>query len=252
MGGISTTMHLIPLELSETDLVPFYASPPPGERVLVLAPHPDDETLGCGGSLRILSNGGRAVRVLFLTKGEKAVDGMEHRERYAAAREREARKALEILGIPEYAFLGFPDRELLARFSELREQVVAHVDAFRPDCVYSPSPVELNPDHRAAAALAGELKKTRGMAIAFYELVTPIRPNILIDVSAVYTHKEEAMKAYESQLEITDYLYLIRSLNAYRTMTLGKGTRYAEAFWILRDEEHPELWLSYQNKLSER
>jgi LmbE family N-acetylglucosaminyl deacetylase len=245
-------MNLIPRELSETELVPFSASPPPGKRVLVLAPHPDDETLGCGGSLRILRNEGRAVMVLFLTKGEKAVDDPENRERHAAEREREARKALEILGISEFAFLGFPDRGLLARFGELRERVISRVDSFGPDCVYSPSPIELNPDHRAAAALAGELKKTHGTTIAFYELVTPIRPNILIDVSTVYSYKEEAMKAYESQLKITDYLYLISSLNAYRTMTLGRGTRHAEAFWILRDDEHPELWLSYKNKLSER
>lgn len=245
-------MNLIPQNLSEPELLPFYASPPPGTRVLVLAPHPDDETLGCGGSLRLLVNQGRAVRVVFLTKGEKAVADQAGRERYAEAREEEAKKALRILGISECCFLGFPDRELLPRLDELREKVVSAVESFRPDILYSPSPIELHPDHRAAAALAGELNKTRGVMIAFYELTTPIRPNILVDISAVYSYKEEAIKAYESQLKITDYLYLISSLNAYRTMTLGRGTRRAEAFWILRDDEHPEIWLSYKNSLGER
>jgi len=243
------TMNLIPPELSEPELVPFSASDPPGARVLVLAPHPDDETLGCGGSLRILIKGGKAVKVLFLTKGEKAVEDPVSREQYTEVREKEAKKAMRILGVSEYEFLRFPDRELLSQVGLLREKVMAVIDSFRPDTIYSTSPIELNPDHRAAAAVAGEMMNDRGVMVAFYELVTPIRPNILIDVSTVYRFKKRAIKAYRSQLKITDYLKMISSLNAYRTITLGRGVRYAEAFWLLRGDASPERWLTYAEKL---
>jgi LmbE family N-acetylglucosaminyl deacetylase len=250
MGDISMTMHLIPPELSEPELAPFSASDPLGTRVLVLAPHPDDETLGCGGSLRILIKGGKEVKVVFLTKGEKAVEDPLNRERYAGLREKEAQKALKILGISEYEFLRFPDRELLSRYNELREQVMAEVVSFKPDIIYSPSPIELNPDHRAAATVASEMMKSLDVSVVYYELVTPIRPNMLVDISKVYRIKKKAIKAYRSQLKITDYLNLISSLNAYRTMTLGRGIRYAEAFWLLQKEVSPERWLTYAEKLN--
>jgi LmbE family N-acetylglucosaminyl deacetylase len=58
--------------LQESDIIPYHLSHPPGERAIVLAPHPDDETLGCGGTIRLLLKSKRPVKVIFLTSGEKA------------------------------------------------------------------------------------------------------------------------------------------------------------------------------------
>ncbi|MDP2754341.1 MAG: PIG-L family deacetylase [Nitrospirota bacterium] len=58
--------------LQEFDIIPYHLSHPPGERAIVLAPHPDDETLGCGGTIRLLLKSKRPVKVIFLTSGEKA------------------------------------------------------------------------------------------------------------------------------------------------------------------------------------
>ena len=58
--------------LQESDIIPFHCSPPIGEKILVLAPHPDDETLGCGGTIRLLRKAKKQVKVIFLTSGDKA------------------------------------------------------------------------------------------------------------------------------------------------------------------------------------
>jgi len=235
--------------LSETEIVPYYASPPLGERILVLAPHPDDETLGCGGSLTILSKAGKSIKAVFLTKGEKADPAITDKGRYAAMREKEASKAMSILGISDYEFLGFPDRELHANLKELREKIGLIVKRFKPDTLYSPSMIDLNPDHRTTAALAMDMAKTGEIKIVFYELTSPIRPNLLVNISSVFKTKKKAIKAYKSQLRIIDYLKLIRSLNIYRTMTLGDKVNYAEAFWVIEKIEKADSvsWLSYQN-----
>lgn len=239
--------------MQETDLVPFSASEPVGGRVLVLAPHPDDETLGCGGSIRLLAEKGVPVKVLFLTRGDKALPGGG--SSYSALREKEAKKALSILGISDYEFFRYPDRGLYASLDDMSAAVSASIDDFRPDTVYSPSVVDLNPDHRAAAGMALTLRERYGLSVAFYELTTPIRPNVLVDISRVFGLKKKAIKAYKSQLKITDYLRLVTALNAYRTFTLGKQVSYAEAFWVLSEKcEAEELlsWLHFEGFVSKK
>jgi LmbE family N-acetylglucosaminyl deacetylase len=252
--------------LLETDLVPYHAAPPPGERVMVLAPHPDDETLGCGGTINLLSQSGKDVKVVFLTSGDKAdplheasqrKHGEEHITDYSLLREAEAEKALRILGISDYLFLRFPDRGLYGNYHRVLERIVKIMEAFSPDSVYSPSMVEVNPDHRTTAFIALELLRRQAPAhgqdipsfsIVFYEVTTPLRPNIIVDISSIFGKKKEAVKRYQSQLGLIDYLRHITALNTLRSLTV-KGPRYAEAFWCVKTpltDEEISKWLSYQ------
>lgn len=244
--GIS--LSLISTHLPETEIVPYNVSKPLGERILVLAPHPDDETLGCGGSIKILSNAGKAIKVIFLTRGEEADPAVKDKEMYASMREEEALNAMKILEISDYEFLRFPDRNLYAQIDKAKDAIVKIVEDFRPDILYSPSMIELNPDHRATADIAMDLLKIFGVRIAFYEIVTPLRPNILVDITGSFRSKRKAIKAYRSQLKITDYQRLISSMNIYRTFTLSNRIRYAEAFWVIDKIAKGDIvsWLSYQ------
>ena len=239
--------------LLETDLVPYSLSSPPGERALVLAPHPDDETFGMGGSLRLLTEAGKRVKVLVLTAGEKADAKTRDRERYSSLREKEAVKAFSMLGVTEYEFLRFPDRELLSHRDALQEAITAIVSAFVPDVIYSPSSIELHPDHRIAAGLAYELSRGKAaLRCIFYEVTSPLRPNILVDISRTFKWKKRAMKCYKSQLKLTDYLDLMQAISRYRTFTLGKGVKFAEAFWESGDASEAQdirMWLSYEAPL---
>jgi len=261
----------------ESELVPYHLSPPPGERVVVLAPHPDDETFGCGGALRLLVGAGKKIMVMFLTSGDRGdpteeVSPPDHfREQgrgsrvtdYSLMREREAERALLVLGVPDYEFLRFPDRGIHEHYHEALKRLLESVESFGADTIYSPSMVELNPDHRAAAALSMEVQRRcigrpvgnnvpAPIGIVFYEVTTPLRPNILVDITPVYKRKKRAMKRYKSQLRHSDYLGHITALNTVRALTVN-GPRYIEAFWYIDrplSEEEIAQWLSYRKTLS--
>ncbi len=278
--------------LQESDIIPYHLSHPPGERTVVLAPHPDDETLGCGGTIRLLLKSKRPVKVIFLTSGDKAdpsnklsqivqIDNPPYasllnegpgippllkvgttRNRggrggllnkshviteYALLREKEAMGALKVLGVSDYEFLRFPDRELDAYYKDALESLLEIVRTYMPDTIYSPSMIELNPDHRTTAALSMEIQRINKGKIVFYEITTPLRPNILVDITAAYTRKKRAIKKYKSQLKIRDYLKHITALNTFRSLTVD-GPCHVEAFWCVDKPlsgEDIARWLSY-------
>ncbi|MBM4146904.1 MAG: PIG-L family deacetylase [Nitrospira sp.] len=268
--------------LQESDIIPYHISQPAGEKVLVLAPHPDDETLGCGGTIRLLLESKKSVKVVFLTSGDKAdpsnkLSKIRHRENpplhpedeqgfrntahlteYALLREKEAAAALNVLCVSDYLFLRFPDRELHKYFKSARERLLQIIKEYLPDTIYSPSPVELNPDHRTAATLSLEIQRTgtensRPERIIFYEVTTPLRPNMLIDITSAYRRKKRAIKKYRTQLRLIDYLGQITSLNVLRTLTV-KGPKYAEAFWCVNEGwRRQDLldWLGYKGIITE-
>ncbi len=155
--------------LQESEIIPFHCSPPVGEKILVLAPHPDDETLGCGGTIYLLVKAKKQVKVVFLTSGDKAEPlhplsakkhGEQHITDYSLMREKEAIKALKVLQVFDCEFLRFPDRELSACSRSALQKIVQILREYVPDTIYSPSPLELNPDHRATAAFAIEMHRT--------------------------------------------------------------------------------------------
>src|SRR5690349_12478109 len=95
------------MAIPEAEAIPFEPLNLRGERLLVLAPHPDDEVIGCGGLVALHLREGRAVRVVVATDGGQAGEPAE--------RQRESRAALASLGGgAEIEFLNFPDRALAA------------------------------------------------------------------------------------------------------------------------------------------
>jgi LmbE family N-acetylglucosaminyl deacetylase len=216
--------------LIEAEAIPYSPAQLRGERLLVLAPHPDDEVIGCGGLIALHRRENRAVRVVIATDGAGAGD--------AAVREEESRRGLAALGDGiETGFLRHPDRSLGdAAADSIRRELAA----FRPDLLLVPSPVEIHPDHAALnrivveliqrdETLFADLATTR---IAFYEVSQPLRPNAIVDITAVAEAKFAAIAEHASQLASRDYVAYARGLNAYRTMTLPAECRYAEAYWV--------------------
>ena len=208
-----------------------WAAPPRG-RVLWLAPHPDDETLGGGGTLALHRAQRDPVRVIFATDGG-AGDPAGHYppDRYVALRREEARRAAEALGGLDLEFWPYPDGTL-AGVADLDDRLAAAVAGYRPDVLYYPSAREGHPDHRALG-LGVEALHAAGRLPApayAYEVWTPLEPTHVLDVTATIGRKRAALEAYPSQLRYNDYRPKILGLNAYRTITLPAPAAYAEAF----------------------
>jgi len=220
----------------ESEAIPYQPQVLRGERLLVLAPHPDDEVIGCGGVVAQHLRDGRSVHVTVATDGAEAGGA-------SADREEESRHGLSLLGHGfELTFLRFRDRHLLEEVEALRDRLAALVREIRPDLVLVPSPIEIHPDHEAlamafCAAVQSDptlFAETATARVAFYEVSQPIRPNALVDISEVAEAKYAAIAAHASQTAIRDYVWYARGLNAYRAMTLPVGPNVlAEAYWVI-------------------
>jgi LmbE family N-acetylglucosaminyl deacetylase/glycosyltransferase involved in cell wall biosynthesis len=233
--------------VTEGEAIPYEPVLLRGERLLVLAPHPDDEVIACGGLIALHLREGRAVRIVVVTDG--AAQGGN-----AALREEESRFGVARLGTAELELLRFPDRALDdAASSPILEQVLA----FRPDLILVPSPVEIHPDHVALSRVFCELVQRHPTLfaelavarVAFYEVSQPLRPNAIVDITAVAEEKYAAIAEHRSQLAVRDYVAFARGLNAYRTMTLPSSAKYAEAYHVV---ELPSLRTTAFSELQRR
>lgn len=163
--------------------------------ILVLAPHPDDESLGCGGTLcRHAAKGDRVVAV-FLTSGEL---GLKHlpREQAWAIREREANAAARILGLAAVEFLRQPDWSVGEHVAETARALRPLLEREVPRLIYLPHPNEWHPDHRASLpVLRAALRRRRIPApeLRGYEIWTPLAEyDHVEDITAVMPRKLRA------------------------------------------------------------
>ena len=171
--------------------------------VLVVAPHPDDETIGCGGTLWIHQKNGDTVSVIFLTSGEL---GLKHlpAKKAGAIREGEARKAARILKIKNLFFLRCSDWTLGDDIPKAVRRLRPLLKKLKPDLIYLPHPQDGHPDHQVAfPILQGALSKNGSPTpgLRFYEVWTPLSQYDLVqDITSCMDQKLRAIRAHESQL----------------------------------------------------
>lgn len=207
------------------------------ERALVLAPHYDDEVLGCGGLAAQLTRGGTRVDVLFLSDSAGTAAVGEDAAAHSASRRREAAEAARVLGIAEVADLALPDGHLAHHLEAAASGIAREIAARRPSLVLVPSPLEATADHRAAfAALHRALAPVRGqdplerISILAYEVNRPLYPDVLVDVTAELPCLEAAMACYSSQEALHRYLAARQGLLRWRCLSLPVEVEAAEAY----------------------
>ncbi len=211
------------------------------QRVLVLAPHYDDEVLGCGGLLAQLAREA-TVRVLFLTDASGGgIEPAEDPAAYSATRKREAQAAARVLGLTELGHLGFADGRLVDQLGPVADALRETLLDFAPDLLLVPSPLEVTEDHRAAFAavhrvLGGARDGGRIMAelatlrVLAYEVNHPLYPHLLVDVGAETALVEQAIDCYTSQLAKHPYKEACLGLQRYRAHSLPPTVEAAEAY----------------------
>jgi N-acetylglucosamine malate deacetylase 1 len=188
--------------------------------VFVLAAHPDDEVLGCGGTMARYANEGAAINVAFLADGVSSRGAMASHpaesRRETAARRAAAATACGILGATVVSFGEFPDNRLdTVPLLDIVKFVEDLVEQYQPDTVFTHHAGDLNIDHRrahqaietACRPLAGRSVKS----IASFEVPSSTEwrlartadafvPNLFIDISQWLDHKLRALDAYAAEL----------------------------------------------------
>ncbi len=218
-------------------------------KVMVFAAHPDDELIGCGGSMRKHINLGNDVRVVYLTSGE-AGNLKYSKEELASIREKEAENGLGILGVKDFSFLRNKDGYLEAN-SENLIKIVELIRKYKPDIVYLPHSEEAHQDHRTTYDLVSKaINKAKGnwfqeapgepwqvKNIFSYEIY-PLQKTVdyCEDITKFMNLKDTALKEHKSQIESVAYDDLAKSIGRYRGI-LSNGTEYAECFQVIRIDD---------------
>lgn len=181
-------------------------------RVLVVAAHPDDETLGCGGTLARHADAGDQVKAVFLSDGV----GSRNDDDTAPGRQDMCRRACQILGIEIFEFCDFPDNSLdTVPLIEVVKQVERWLDSIRPRIVYTHHPFDLNIDHalvyRAVMTACRPLPDSSVEEIYTFEIPSSsdwltcggrnsFAPNLFVDISGTLSKKLAALAEYDIEM----------------------------------------------------
>lgn len=182
--------------------------------ILIFAPHPDDEVLGCGGSIVQHAAAGRRVHVVFLSSGEQGVPDTRVGDA-VVLREKEARQAAGVLGVGDehLHFLRLPDGGLDPAGATQLRTVLALLRELRPEVVYLPHAGDGSFDHHQAHRLVWRALEMSGSqnhsaagrphwvpVVLGYEVWAPLfRPSLLVDINEAADPKERALACYGSQ-----------------------------------------------------
>lgn len=222
----------------ESDIYPYTITDLSLKDALVIAPHPDDESVGCGGSIIRHVKSGSRVKVIFLTDGNKGDFEGRFGKEYVEVRKKSTQKAMDILGVMDYEFWGYGDRILYQEVQGVREKLFRVIETFSPSLIYVPSPFEVHPDHKIAFEVVWGLREKLKVHLAFYEILITLYPNILVDITAEMKIKRRAIESYFTEVYYNDYVSKVEGLNRFRTATLPKHITYAEAFILLEHGTH--------------
>lgn len=218
-------------------------------KVLVISVHPDDETLGCGGTILKHHTLGDDVYWLILTD---VYEDIGFKEDFIAERKIQIEKVNKLYEFKKVHNIGFPTTRLHAiDFNELISKISHVINDVRPDIVYTVNRSDIHTDHQIAAkAIMSCTKSFRYpfiKRVLMYECLSETEmapqlpenvfiPNVYSDISDFIQQKVEIMKIFESELQqppLPRSLDNIKALARFRGSTVG--VLYAEAFMLIRE-----------------
>ena len=215
-------------------------------RVLVIAPHPDDDAIGCGGSIVQHVRRGDTVHIIYVTSGEHGSPVYEPSE-LAKIREDEATKGAQILGAQQTTFLRQPDGNV-GYSIDLVNHFIQLIRTEKPDVLYLPHSADGHKDHQQTFQIVMEaVGRAQGNSfpewggkawnietILGYEVWTPLTHfQYVNDISDVIEVKLNALREHRSQLANVQYDDAVRSLNRFRGIMTERGA-YCECFEVLK------------------
>ena len=172
-----------------------------GQRVLVIAPHPDDEVAGCGATILLHQAAGDRVTVLYVTDGRASRALGLDPPAMAERRRQEAEAGARALGVAEWRWLGLPEREWSE--ADLAGSLESILSSLAPHVVYAPSRIDFHPEHYAVARVLAERRAlTAVRAVRIYQIQVPLTRvlvNLRAPIAPVRDAARRASAAYGSQ-----------------------------------------------------
>ncbi|RKI79318.1 hypothetical protein D7V90_15980 [bacterium 1xD42-87] len=205
------------------------------DRILIIAPHPDDECIGAGGILAMYS---ALCRVLVLTDGRQG-QGDAAPEIEKEIRKQEFAREMQFLGITDYQMLEYEDGTLMQHTDCLER-----VDLSCFTKVFVTGIHDGHPDHTAACVSVFQALRRQSIdeiEIYLYEIHAPLREvTHLLDITEVMERKQELIRFHQSQLGTLPYDRLAKSMAEYRALQNRMRDRYVEAFACMPPEKMPD------------
>lgn len=198
------------------------------DKILILAPHADDESIGCGG---LLLKYAKQCDVIFLTDGRYGDNDMEP-ERMIKIRKNEVVSVMKRLKVNKFKFLDIEDTTL-----DYGYDIFKTINFNQYDYICIPNSLDQHPDHKAVSKhilkAFKEKRIQKDINILMYEIWgTLLLPNFYIDISDMIETKKEIINMYHSQVKHIDYSTKIGALNEYRGIMVNKKS--IEVYMIVK------------------
>jgi len=220
------------------------------KNILVVASHPDDEVLGCGGTLYNLKKKGAKISVLFLSDGESSRKHPKIKQ-LILDRKKQALKAGKILGIKNITFGDFPDNSMdtipMLKVIKFIEKKIKEV---KPDVIFTHFESDLNIDHqitsKAVITACRPIKNQTVKSVIFFEVLSSsewnisiknksFKPNYFVDISKSLKFKLKALKLYKREMRKWPHPRSIQGVKLLsKTRGSSVGLSNAEAFILGR------------------
>ena len=195
------------------------------EKVLIVSPHPDDESIGVGGLLLLY---GKQCSVYVMTDGRYG-NSKYLPEEMAGIREKELASAMKMAGISRFKAMGVEDGKLINT-----GKVFDDIGIDEYDVVFVPNPDDNHSDHTACYKYVIDYikeKELRNIRTYIYEVHTPLRDaDCHLDITDVISHKTKMVECYKSQMEMHSYNKQIIKLAEYRGFQNERDGRFLEVY----------------------
>jgi N-acetylglucosamine malate deacetylase 1 len=217
--------------------------------ILVVAPHPDDDVIGCGGSIAKHRALGHSVHVVYMTSGN-AGSIKNPKIILSETKEKEAVAALNVLDVQNHTFLRIPDGYVSVS-DEILQRLIELIRETKPNVIYIPHALDAHRDHQRTHTIVTEAVRRAGDeafqecngipwsvgTVLCYEVWTPLQSiSYVEDITTFMDKKLKALRQHVSQIAIVPYDDSVLGLNRYRGGMTGYGV-YCECFQILRTEK---------------
>ena len=202
------------------------------KKVVVLAPHMDDETIGLGGTIRKHVETGAEVHCVFSTDGSNSESDLP-KEELSQMRKEEMQRVNEILGMDAIHYMDLPDGQVTSN-QEAQDKLLTLLNRIQPDLIYCTPFVDAHPDHTGTTAILSDTLKRwedSGVTVRLYEINCPIPPseiNCVIDISETFDRKEKAIQQFDSQAIAFDGFMVLNRVKAH--MLKDSSVQAAEVF----------------------